>query len=116
VKGDLHDIGKNLCKLMIEGKGIEVIDLGSDVSAEQYLQAYKEKGATIIGCSALLTTTMGEMKNVVDIFVKEGLRDKVTILIGGSPITDGFRQSIGADYYTTDAASCAEVAKKVLSA
>ena len=114
VKGDLHDIGKNLVKMMIEGKGIDVVDLGVDVSAEQYMEAYKTQGVQIIACSALLTTTMNEMKNVVDLFTKEGVRDKVCILVGGAPITDSFRESIGADYYTPDAASAADVAKKVL--
>jgi len=116
VKGDLHDIGKNLVKIMFEGKGIEVVDLGTDVSAEQFVEAYENHGTTIIACSALLTTTMGEMKNVVDLFAEKGLRDKVTIMIGGAPTTDAFCQQIGADYYTTDAASAADVARKVLTA
>jgi len=114
VKGDLHDIGKNLVKMMLEGKGIEVIDLGVDVSAEQYLAKFKEENAQIICCSALLTTTMGEMKNVVDLFEKEGLRDKVTIMVGGAPVNEEFRKSIGADIYTPDAASAADAAKKAL--
>ncbi|MCL2461204.1 MAG: corrinoid protein [Defluviitaleaceae bacterium] len=114
VKGDLHDIGKNLVRMMIEGKGIDVVDLGVDVSAEQFLDAYKNDDVDIVCCSALLTTTMGEMKNVVDIFKREGLRDKVTIMIGGAPITDAYCKSIGADYYTPDAASAADVAKEVL--
>ena len=114
VKGDLHDIGKNLVRMMLEGKGIEVIDLGVDVSAEQFLEAVKKDNAQIVCCSALLTTTMGEMKNVVDLFEKEGLRDKVTIMIGGAPVTDSYRQSIGADIYTPDAASAANAAKKAL--
>jgi len=114
VKGDLHDIGKNLVKMMLEGKGIEVIDLGVDVSAEKYLEAYKKENARIICCSSLLTTTMGEMKNVVEIFVKEGIRDKVTIMVGGAPVNEEFRKSIGADIYTPDAASAADAAKAVL--
>ena len=114
VKGDLHDIGKNLVRMMIEGKGIDVVDLGVDVSAEKFFEAYKNEGVQIVCCSALLTTTMGEMKNVVDLFEREGLRDKVTIMIGGAPITDAYCKSIGADYYTPDAASAADVAKKVL--
>jgi len=114
VKGDLHDIGKNLVRMMIEGKGIDVVDLGVDVSAEQFLEAYKNEDVDIVCCSALLTTTMGEMKNVVDIFTREGLRDKITIMIGGAPITDAYCKSIGADFYTPDAASAADVAKDVL--
>ena len=114
VKGDLHDIGKNLVRMMLEGKGIEVIDLGVDVSAEKYMEAYQEHQAQIICCSALLTTTMGEMKNVVDTFEKAGLRDKVTIMVGGAPINEEFCKSIGADIYTPDAASAADAAKAVL--
>ena len=110
VKGDLHDIGKNLVKMMMEGKGIEVVDLGVDVSPEQFLAAVKEQGCQIVCCSALLTTTMGVMKDVVDIFVKEGIRDKVKIMIGGAPITDAYCKSIGADGYTADAASAADLA------
>lgn len=114
VKGDLHDIGKNLVRMMMEGKGIEVIDLGVDVSAEKFVQVYNEEKPQIVCCSALLTTTMGEMKAVVDTFESEGLRDKVTIMIGGAPVTESFCQSIGADIYTADAASAAEAAKGVL--
>lgn len=115
VKGDLHDIGKNLVRMMMEGKGIEVVDLGVDVPAEKFLEAYKAENADIVCCSALLTTTMSEMKSVVKIFEENGLRDKVTIMIGGAPVTDSFRQTIGADIYTPDAASAAEAAKKVLA-
>jgi methanogenic corrinoid protein MtbC1 len=114
VKGDLHDIGKNLVKMMMEGKGIEVVDLGVNVEPEQFLAAVKEQGCTIVCCSALLTTTMGVMKDVVDIFVKEGLRDKVKIMIGGAPITDAYCKSIGADGYTSDAASAADLAVEYL--
>jgi methanogenic corrinoid protein MtbC1 len=114
VKGDLHDIGKNLVRMMIEGKGIEVVDLGVDVPAEKFVDAYKNDGIHIICCSALLTTTMGEMKNVVEAFEREGLRDKVTIFIGGAPITTSYCQSIGADHYTSDAASAADAVKQVL--
>jgi len=114
VKGDLHDIGKNLVKMMMEGKGIEVVDLGVDVSAEQFLAAVKEQGCQIVCCSALLTTTMGVMKDIVDIFVNEGIRDKVKIMIGGAPITDAYCKSIGADGYTADAASAADLAVEFL--
>ena len=115
VKGDLHDIGKNLVRMMLEGKGIEVIDLGVDVSAEQFLDAYQKEHPDIIGCSALLTTNMSKMKNVVNAFEAAGVRDKVTIMIGGAPVTEAFCQSIGADIYTPDAASAAEAAKQVLT-
>ena len=114
VKGDLHDIGKNLVRMMLEGKGIEVLDLGVDVPAEKFIEAYEKEGIDLIACSALLTTTMGEMKNIVDLFIEKGYKDKVKIMVGGAPITDSFCQSIGADYYTPDAASAADVAKKVL--
>jgi methanogenic corrinoid protein MtbC1 len=114
VKGDLHDIGKNLVKMMMEGKGIEVVDLGVNVEPEQFLAAVKNDGCTIVCCSALLTTTMGVMKDVVDIFVKEGIRDKVKIMIGGAPITQAYCESIGADGYTSDAASAADLAVEYL--
>ena len=114
VKGDLHDIGKNLVKMMMEGKGIEVVDLGVDVSPEQFLAAVKEQGCQIVCCSALLTTTMGVMKDIVEIFVNEGIRDKVKIMIGGAPITDAYCKSIGADGYTADAASAADLAVEFL--
>ncbi|GHU37275.1 corrinoid methyltransferase [Clostridia bacterium] len=115
VKGDLHDIGKNLVKMMMEGKGIEVMDLGVDVSPEQFVQSVKD-GAQVICCSALLTTTMGVMKDVVDAVVKEGLRDKVKIMVGGAPITDAYCKSIGADGYTADAASASDLAVTFLTA
>ncbi len=108
VKGDLHDIGKNIVKMMMEGKGLNVIDLGVDVSAEQYVQAAKENDADIIACSTLLTTTMGEIKNVVDLVKKEGIRAKV--MIGGAPVTQDFCDSVNADSYTPDAATAADVA------
>ena len=110
VKGDLHDIGKNLVKMMIEGKGMTCVDLGVDVSPEQYVQAAIENNAQIICCSALLTTTMVEMKNVVEECKKQGIRDKVKIMVGGAPITQAFCDEIGADYYTSDAASASDVA------
>jgi corrinoid protein of di/trimethylamine methyltransferase len=114
VKGDLHDIGKNLVRMMIEGKGAEVYDLGVDVSAEMFYDCYLKNGINVICCSALLTTTMGEMKNVVDLFTKNGVRDKVTIMVGGAPITDTYCKSIGADIYTPDAATAADVCKNVM--
>ncbi len=106
VKGDLHDIGKNLVHMMMEGKGLEVIDLGVDVSAERFIEAAKEHNASIIACSALLTTTMGEMGNVVQLVKQNDL--PVAVMVGGAPVTQAFADSIGADCYTADAASCAD--------
>jgi corrinoid protein of di/trimethylamine methyltransferase len=110
VKGDLHDIGKNLVKMMMEGKGLKVVDLGVDVSADKFVAAVKEHSPDIVACSALLTTTMTEMKNVVESLKGAGVRDKLTIMVGGAPITDSFCKSIGADLYTADAASAADAA------
>ncbi len=110
VKGDLHDIGKNLVKIMLEGKGLKVIDLGVDVSAEKFVETAIENQANLICCSALLTTTMGEMKAVVDLCVEKGIRDQVKIMIGGAPVTQSFCDSIGADCYTADAASASDAA------
>lgn len=116
VKGDLHDIGKNLVKMMMEGKGFNVVDLGTDVSAEQFIAAAQENNANIICCSALLTTTMNEMKNVVAEAENAGLRDGVKIMVGGAPITQEFCETIGADAYTGDAASAAEMALELIGA
>lgn len=113
VKGDLHDIGKNLVRMMMEGKGLEVIDLGVDVPPEKFIDSAKETGAQIIACSALLTTTMGEMQKVIDATQTAGIRDKVKIMIGGAPVTENYCKQINADYYTPDAASAAEVAAKI---
>ena len=113
VKGDLHDIGKNLVKMMMEGKGLEVIDLGVDVSAEKFLAAAKEHNAQIIACSALLTTTMSEMENVVNAAKEQGIRDNIKIMVGGAPVTDNYCKKIGADFYTADAASAADVALNI---
>ncbi len=113
VKGDLHDIGKNLVKMMMEGKGIEVIDLGTDVAPEKYVQTAKENGCQLICCSAMLTTTMTVMKDVVDCAKEAGIRDKVKVMVGGAPITKAFCEQIGADCYTTDAASAADMAAKL---
>ena len=110
VQGDLHDIGKNLVKMMMEGKGMEVIDLGSDVAPETFVQAAKEQNCQVICCSALLTTTMNVMADVVKAAEAAGIRDQVKIMIGGAPVTEDFCQQIGADAYTADAASAADVA------
>lgn len=113
VKGDQHDIGKNLVRIMMEGKGIEVIDLGVDVSPEKFVQTAIDEDAQIIGCSALLTTTMGAMRDVVEEAKRRGIRDKVKIMIGGAPVTQEYCDEIGADYYTPDAASAADVAARI---
>ena len=110
VQGDLHDIGKNLVKMMMEGKGLEVIDLGTDVSPDTFIQTAIEQNCRIICCSALLTTTMGVMGEVVKKVEKAGIRDKVKIMVGGAPVSQDFCDSIGADCYTPDAASAADAA------
>ncbi len=108
VKGDQHDIGKNLVKMMLEGQGIEVTDLGINVTAEKFIAAAKEKNADLICCSALLTTTMPVMQQVVDLRNAEGIKAKV--MVGGAPVTQDFCDKIGADAYTKDAASAAALA------
>ena len=115
VQGDLHDIGKNLVKLMLEGKGIEIIDLGTDVSPEKFVQTAKEENCQIICCSALLTTTMGVMGEVVKVAEAAGIRDKVKIMVGGAPVNEDFCKQIGADVYTVDAASAADAAFEICS-
>jgi corrinoid protein of di/trimethylamine methyltransferase len=110
VQGDLHDIGKNLVKMMMEGKGLEVIDLGTDVSPETFVQTAIDQNCQIICCSALLTTTMGVMADVVKKAAEAGIRDKVKIMIGGAPVDEAFCEKIGADKYTPDAASAADAA------
>ena len=110
VQGDLHDIGKNIVKMMLEGKGLEVVDLGTDVSAEAFVNAAIEQDCQIICCSALLTTTMGVMADVVKAAEAAGIRDKVKIMIGGAPVSEEFCKQIGADCYTSDAASAADAA------
>ncbi|MBN1440161.1 MAG: corrinoid protein [Anaerolineales bacterium] len=115
VKGDLHDIGKNLVRMMIEGKGIEVQDLGVDVPAKRFVEAALEQEADIVCLSALLTTTMGQMKTVVEEFTQAGLRGRFKIMIGGAPVTEDFRIQIGADAYAPDAASAAEAALRLVT-
>jgi methylmalonyl-CoA mutase cobalamin-binding domain/chain len=114
VKGDLHDIGKNLVRLMLEGKGLEVVDLGVDVSAEKFLAAYREEKADAIALSALLTTTMQEMKTIIDAFKEAGYRDDVIFAVGGAPISESFKETVGADIYTPDAASAAAACKAAI--
>ncbi len=110
VQGDMHDIGKNLVKMMMEGKGIEVVDLGTDVAPETFVNTAIEQNCQIICCSALLTTTMEVMADVVKCAENAGIRDKVKIMVGGAPVTEDFCNKIGADKYTSDAASAADVA------
>jgi methylmalonyl-CoA mutase cobalamin-binding domain/chain len=110
VKGDLHDIGKNLVKMMMEGKGLEVVDIGTDCEPSKFVEVALSQNCQVVACSALLTTTMGVMKDVVEEFEKSGSRDKVKIMVGGAPLTDNFCKQIRADAYTADAASAAEVA------
>lgn len=116
VKGDLHDIGKNLVRMMMEGKGIEVIDLGVDVSPQKFVETVKQEKATVVCCSALLTTTMTEIGNVVQAFKDAGIRDDVKIMIGGAPVTQSFCDQVGADAYSDDAASAADRAVEILTA
>lgn len=115
VKGDLHDIGKNLVGMMLEGAGFEVIDLGIDVSPEKFIDAVKDSAAKGVAMSALLTTTMPGMKDTVEAFRSEGLRDQVKIMVGGAPVTQNYAAEIGADGYAPDAASAAELAKELIS-
>ncbi len=110
VQGDLHDIGKNLVKMMLEGKGLEVIDLGTDVAPETFVETAKSENCQIIACSALLTTTMGGMMDVVKATEAAGIRERVKIMVGGAPVTEEFCRKIGADAYTPDAASAANKA------
>ena len=111
VKGDLHDIGKNLVKMMIEGTGIQVIDLGIDCPPERVVEAVREYQPDIVCLSALLTTTMVNQKATIDALKAAGLRDKVKVMVGGAPVTQAFADEIGADSYTPDAATAAEVAR-----
>lgn len=110
VKGDLHDIGKNLVKIMMEGKGLRVIDLGVDVPPEKFVEVVIAENADIIACSALLTTTMQAMGDLVKAVKEAGIHDKVGIMIGGAPVTDGYREAIGAHLYANNAASAADAA------
>jgi len=116
VKGDLHDIGKNLVGMMCEGAGFEVKDIGKDVAPEGFVEAVKEFEPDVVGMSALLTTTMRAMESTIKVLEEAGLRDKVKIMIGGAPVTQAFADQIGADGYASNAASAAELAKKFVTA
>ncbi|MFL7808872.1 MAG: corrinoid protein [Anaerolineae bacterium] len=113
VKGDLHDIGKNLVSMMMEGAGFEVVDMGVDTSPDSFVQAVRD-GVDVVAMSALLTTTMPSMKTTVDALVEAGLRDNVKVLIGGAPVTQAYADQIGADGYAPDASSAARKAKELL--
>lgn len=116
VKGDLHDIGKNLVGIMLQGAGFEVYDLGKDVPPEAFVKAVREKKPDIIGMSALLTTTMQMMKSTIDTLREAGVREQVKVMVGGAPVTEEFAKEIGADGYAPDAALAVELAKKLLAA
>jgi 5-methyltetrahydrofolate--homocysteine methyltransferase len=115
VKGDLHDIGKNLVIMMFEGGGFEVVDLGVDVSPEKFVEAIQKHRPQVVGMSALLTTTMREMKTTLDAIAKAGLRNHVKTIVGGAPLTEKFAKEIGADGYAPDAASAVDVVKLLVS-
>ena len=116
VKGDIHDIGKNLVGMMMEGAGFEVIDLGINVEADTYIEAIEKNQANILGMSALLTTTMPYMKVVIDRMIEKGIRDDYIVLVGGAPLNDEFGEAVGADAYCRDAAVAVDVAKELLAA
>lgn len=115
VRGDLHDIGKNLVGMMMEGAGIEVIDIGIDVPSEKFVEAVRSNQAELLGLSALLTTTMPRMKEVIESLIAANVRDRVKVVVGGAPVTDKFAKEIGADGYAPDAASAVELVKSLLS-
>ncbi len=115
VKGDLHDIGKNLVGLMLEGAGFQVKDLGSDVTPEKYVEAVRESGANLVAMSALLTTTLVNMKATITALEEAGLREKVKIMVGGAPVTDSFAKQIGADGYAPDASRAVNLAKSLVN-
>jgi 5-methyltetrahydrofolate--homocysteine methyltransferase len=114
VKGDIHDIGKNLVAMMLEGAGFEVINLGINTSAEDFIAAIEEHNADILGMSALLTTTMIYMRTVIKTLKEKGLRDKIVVLVGGAPLNEAFAEDIEADAYCRDAAVAVETAKKFM--
>lgn len=116
VKGDLHDIGKNLVASMLEGCGFEVINLGVDVPSEKFIAAIKENNADILCLSALLTTTMNYMKDVIEALKADGLRDKVKVMVGGAPVTALFAEQVGADGYSEDASEAVALARRLVSA
>lgn len=114
VKGDLHDIGKNLVAMMLEGAGFNVIDLGVDVDADKFLAAVKGNNADIVAMSALLTTTMSMMKNTIDVLTEDGLRDQIKVMVGGAPVTQSFADEIGVEGYSEDAVTAVQMARKLV--
>lgn len=114
IQGDLHDIGKNIVGMLLQGAGFEIIDLGADVHVDRFVESAKAENADLVGISALLTTTMINMKTVIDRLQKAGIRDRVKVIIGGAPVTQAYANQIGADGYATDAATGVDVAKKLL--
>ncbi len=114
VKGDLHDIGKNLCNMMLRGTGFDVVDLGVDTSADEFIDAVEESGAQVMGMSALLTTTMPNMGKTIEAFIDADLREDVQIMVGGAPVTQEFAEDMGADGYGKDALACVALAKQLL--
>jgi|SRR5680860_394712 len=114
VKGDLHDIGKNLVAMMLESAGFTVINLGTDISSTEFIQAVKEHKPNILGLSALLTTTMLAMKDIIDLLKEEGIRDKIRVIIGGAPISQDFSDDIGADGFAPDAGSATELCQRLM--
>jgi 5-methyltetrahydrofolate--homocysteine methyltransferase len=114
VKGDLHDIGKNLVSMMLEGAGFALVDLGIDVSPEAFADAVENKNVQVIAMSALLTTTMPNMKATIDLLNAKGIRNKVKVMIGGAPVTQAYSDEIGADGYADDAASAVDLAKALI--
>jgi len=113
--GDLHDIGKNLVGMMLEGAGFEIVDLGTSVSPEKFVETVRTEGAALLGMSALLTTTMPAMKTTIEALTEAGLRDHVKVLVGGAPVTAGFAKEIGADAYAPDAASAVDTARSLIA-
>lgn len=115
VAGDLHDIGKNLVGMMLEGAGFEIVDLGTDVSPEKFVETVRAEGAVLVGMSSLLTTTMPGMKTTIKALTEAGLRDSVKVIVGGAPVTAGFAEDIGADAYAPDAASAVDTARGLIA-
>jgi 5-methyltetrahydrofolate--homocysteine methyltransferase len=116
VKGDLHDIGKNLVALMLEGAGFEIVDLGSDVAPDKFVEAVRSQERCLVALSALLTTTMPSMKNVIDAIIAAGLRQNVKIMVGGAPVTETFARQVGADGYASDASKAVTLAHQLVKA
>jgi 5-methyltetrahydrofolate--homocysteine methyltransferase len=114
VKGDLHDIGKNLVSMMLEGAGFEILDLGTDVPSEKFIEAVNENEVDVVAMSALLTTTMPQMRTVISALDEVGIRDRVKVIVGGAPVTENYAQEIGADGYAADASRAVKLTKSLL--